>query len=82
MNFNYKKILFLIDGISDSSKLWPISDKILKKGFQINIVGFYNSNKINKNKTYLKHLKKFVSSQCFFSKKLIQYDKIYLKISK
>ena len=67
--FYYKRILFLTDGISDSSRLQPICDKMLGEDFQINIVGFDNSKKINKNEPSFEHLKKFASPNCFFTSK-------------
>ena len=41
--FLKKRILFLTDGKSDSSKLKPISDRMVKESFQINIIGFENN---------------------------------------
>ena len=67
--FTYKRILFLTDGISDSSKLQPICDLMFKENFQINIVGFdnNNNNRLIENYSSFEHLRKFASPNCFFT---------------
>ena len=68
-NFMKKRILFLTDGISDSDKLRPICDRMIKENFQINIIGFDNRN-YSDNKTNVssfQHLKEFASENCFFT---------------
>ena len=71
--FSDKRILFLTDGISDSSNLQPICDNMVREKFQINIVGFDNSNINNIYRRLIKldssfeHLKKFASPNCFFT---------------
>ena len=71
--FSDKRILFLTDGISDSSKLQPICDNMVREKFQINIVGFDNSDINNIYRRLIKldssfeHLKKFASPNCFFT---------------
>ena len=73
-NFSNKRILFLTDGISDTSKLQPIYEKMVREGFQINIVGFENKEylnnyyNININSSF-EHLKRFASQNCFFTSK-------------
>ena len=82
--FNIKRILFLTDGKSDSSKLQIISDEMKNENFQINIVGFENNNnpifnfiRMKKIKTLqpghsessFEHLRKFASPNCFFTSK-------------
>ena len=59
-NFQNKRILFLTDGIADSSQLQPICDKMFEQNFQINIVGFGNSYKFQK-------LSKLATPGCFFT---------------
>ena len=47
-NFTNKRILFLTDGLNeiiDDSQLQPITERIKKENFKINIVGFENSRK-------------------------------------
>lgn len=45
--FMNKRILFLTDGIANSSKLKPICDRMIQENFQINIVGFGNGLALN-----------------------------------
>jgi hypothetical protein len=59
-SFSTKRILFLTDGKSDSSKLKPICDKMVDEHFNLNIVGFGS-------KSYFEHLRKFASENCFFT---------------
>ena len=59
-NFPNKRILFLTDGIADSSKLKPICDEMIKEKFLINIVGFGDI-------CYFEHLRKFASQNCFYT---------------
>ena len=74
-NFQKKRILFLTDGLSDSSKLQPICDKMIKENFEINIVGFENKDiflpffNINRKEKSFEHLRKFASKNCFFTSK-------------
>ena len=75
--FTKKRILFLTDGLCDSSQLQPICDKMIKENFEINIVGFENqnlysrifykySNPIKEEKSF-EHLRKFASKNCFYT---------------
>ena len=70
--FTRQRILFLTDGIADSSKLQPICNKMTEENFQINIVGFENKDEENLGKNLsvgssFEHLKKFASPNCFFT---------------
>ena len=65
-----KRILFLTDGISDSSKLRPICNRMIEENFQINIIGFENNKNYFGKKTSVssfQHLKEFASKNCFFT---------------
>ena len=75
--FIHKRILFLTDGIADSSQLQDICDKMVQEKFQINIVGFENKHNEsfqfiklysskNKGSTF-EHLRKFASPNCFYT---------------
>ena len=79
--FMKKMILFLTDGISDSSKLGPICDKMIKENFQINIIGFENNRKSfgKKNTSSFKHLEQFASKNCFFTSD--DFKEIEMKIT-
>ena len=67
-NFPKKRILFLTDGISSSSQLQPICNKMTQENFQINIVGFNNNPRnYNSSSTTFEHLRKFASPNCFFT---------------
>ena len=59
-NFTNKRILFLTDGISSSSQLKSICDKITQENFQINIIGLGNH-------STFEHLRLFASPDCFFT---------------
>ena len=59
-NFTNKRILFLTDGISDTSMLRPICDEMIKEKYLINIVGFGEGH-------YFDNLRQFASQNCFFS---------------
>ena len=59
-SFSTKRILFLTDGKSDSSKLKPICDKMIDENFNLNIVGFGS-------KSYFEHLREFASENRFFT---------------
>ena len=60
-SFTKKRILFLTDGLCDSSQLQPICDKMIKENFEINIVGFENQNRLYfpNNKVYSRILNKY-----------------------
>ena len=58
--FQNKRVLFLTDGIADSSQLRPICDRMIQENFQINVVGFGSSNSFE-------HLRQFASPNCFFT---------------
>ena len=59
--FQKKRILFLTDGISSSSQLQSICNRMIQENFQINIVGFgYEKD--------FEHLRQFASSpECFMT---------------
>lgn len=59
-NFIRKRILFLTDGIADSSLLGPIVNEMKNQNFTLNIVGFGDSQKFE-------HLRKFASNNGFYT---------------
>ncbi len=76
--FSKKRILFLTDGLCDSSEIRPICDNMKRRKFIINIVGFENyhyyklfrllGNRKNKEEeSSFEHLRKYASENCFFT---------------
>ena len=88
-NFTNKRILFLTDGVSNSSGLLPICKRMEKENFKINIIGFENqqpfifsryfdTSKNNESPiSSFEHLREFASKDCFFTSKDFKEVKEY-----
>ena len=77
-HFSKKRILFLTDGLCDSSEIRPICDSMKRRKFIINIVGFENyhdfgffrffgNRKYKVVESSFEHLRKYASENCFFT---------------
>ena len=79
IHFSNKRILFLTDGLSDSSEISQICHRMKKNKFIINIIGFdnYQNNifrffrqmKNKEEESSFEHLRKYASENCFFTSK-------------